>query len=216
MTASLRRARVLPIHPTRPQWRRVRIAAAAIRRGELLVIPTDTVYGLAADPFCKAAVERIFHVKKRAKNQPLLLLVDRAERLPELIAEMPESLPKIAADFWPGPLTVILPAGPKIPKGIAAGTDTVAVRVPAAPLTRAIIGASGGVLTGTSANLSGEPPASTAAEATRQFGDSVYYIVDGGPAPRRQPSTILDLSANNPRIVRRGSLPWTRLTSYLP
>ena len=216
MAASFRRARVLPIHPTRPQWRRVRIAAAAIRRRELLVIPTDTVYGLAADPFCKAAVERVFHVKKRAKDQPLLLLIDRAERLPELVGEMPESLPKIAADFWPGPLTMILPAGPRIPQEITAGTDTVAVRVPAAPLTRAIIGASGGVLTGTSANLSGQPPASTAAEANRQLGGSVYYIVDGGPAPRRQPSTILDFSANHPRIVRRGSLPWTRLASYLP
>ena len=206
----------MPIHPTRPQWRRVRIAAAAIRRGELLVIPTDTVYGLAADPFCKAAVERVFHVKLRAKNQPLLLLIDSLERLSELIAEMPELLPKIAADFWPGPLTVILPAGPRIPQEITAGTDTVAVRVPAAPLTRAMISAAGGVVTGTSANLSGQPPASTAAEAVRQLGGSVYYIVDGGPAPCRQPSTILDLSANHPRIVRRGSLPWTRLASYLP
>ena len=216
MTASFRRTRVLPIHPARPQWRRVRLAAAAIGRGELLVIPTDTVYGLAADPFCPAAVERIFHVKKRGKNQPLLLLIDSLEQLPQLVADVPPALPKIAADFWPGPLTVILPAGPKAPREITAGTDTVAVRVPAAPLTRAIIRASGGLLTGTSANLSGRPPASTAAEAARQFRGSVYYIVDGGPAPCRQPSTILDLSANTPRIVRQGSLPWTRLARYLP
>ncbi len=215
MAASFRRARILPIHPARPQWRRVRLAAAAIRRGELLVIPTDTVYGLAADPFCPAAVERIFHVKKRDKNQPLLLLIDSLERLPRLVAGVPAPLPKIAAECWPGPLTVILPAGPKVPREITAGTCTVAVRVPAAPLTRAIIRASGGVLTGTSANLSGRPPASTAAEAARQLRDSVYYIVDGGSAPRLQPSTILDLTVSPPRIVRQGSLPWQRLAQHL-
>ena len=216
MAASFRRTRVLPIRPARPQWRRVRLAAAAIRHGELVVIPTDTVYGLAADPFCPPAVERIFHVKKRDKNQPLLLLIDSLERLPRLVADVSATLPKIAAEFWPGPLTVILPAGPKVPRSITAGTDTVALRIPAVPLTRAIIRASGGVLTGTSANLSGRPPASTAAEAAWQFRDSVYYIVDGGPAPRRQPSTILDLTAKPPRIVRQGSLPWQRLTQYLP
>jgi tRNA threonylcarbamoyl adenosine modification protein (Sua5/YciO/YrdC/YwlC family) len=205
---------VVAIDPHRPQWPRIRRVAAIIRQGGVVAIPTDTVYGLAGNPFLPGVAERLFRVKRRPETQPILLLVDSLDRLQDLVCDPPPVFRKLAAAFWPGPLTVILRASARVPEAITAGTGTVAIRWPAAELPRALIRAVGAPLTATSANLSGRRSALTASEVDRQLGGAVDCIVDGGRAPRTRPSTILDLT-NEYRIVRRGAVPDSRLLRFL-
>jgi tRNA threonylcarbamoyl adenosine modification protein (Sua5/YciO/YrdC/YwlC family) len=214
VAASYRRSPVVVIHPHRPEWSRIRQVAAVIRRGGVVAIPTDTFYGLAANPFLPGVAERIFRIKRRPETRPILLLIDSLERLENLVRDPPRSFQKIAAAFWPGPLTVILRAGERVPPAITAGTGTVAARWPAAALPRALIRAVGAPLTATSANISGRRPALTALEAQVQLGGSVDGIVDGGRAARTLPSTIVDLT-NGCRIVREGAVPAARLQAFL-
>lgn len=214
MAASYRRSPVVLIDPYRPEWPRIRQVAAVIRQGGVVAIPTDTFYGLAGNPFLPGVAERIFRIKRRPETRPILLLIDSLERLENLVCAPPRVFQKIAAAFWPGPLTVILRASNRVPETITAGTGTVAVRWPAAALPRALIRAAGSPLTATSANLSGRRAALTAADVEHQLGGSVDCIVDGGRAPRTGPSTILDLTKEY-RIVREGAVPASRLRAFL-
>ena len=209
-----RRMKVFPLDRCRPSWPLIRRVAQLIRSGEVVAVPTDTVYGLAADPFRGGVAERIFEIKRRPESNPILLLFDSLERLNEVLPDLPPAFRRIAAAFWPGPLTIVVPASPCIPAAITASTGTVAVRMPAAPLVRRLIRASGCPLTGTSANLSGKPAATTANEVKRQLSGRVYHIVDGGRSRLCQPSTVLDLTSE-PRIVRQGAVSWTELAKYL-
>lgn len=213
MAATIHPDRILAVDSVHPQWDRIRLAAAAIRRGEVLAIPTDTVYGLAGDPFQLTVAERIFRMKRRRESQPILLLIANFGQLGRVAHETP-LLRRLAGAFWPGPLTVILPAKQCVPAAITAGTGTIAVRLPAAKITRALIRTAGVPLTGTSANLSGRPPARTAGEVNLQLGRCVYYILDAGRTRRSTPSTIVDLSGP-PRIVRAGAIPESRLRHFL-
>ncbi len=205
---------IVKIHPFRPQWSCLRTAAAAIRRGEVVAIPTDTFYGLGADPFQPKAVERIFQIKKRPETKPILLLIASTNQLRGLVRNVPAAFHTLAARFWPGPLTIILPAAVSLPAAVTAGTGTVAVRLPAAAVPRALARAVGRPLTGTSANLSGRRAARTARDVASQLGASVYHILDGGRSRSREASTILDLSGP-PRIVRPGAIPESALEPYL-
>jgi L-threonylcarbamoyladenylate synthase len=180
-----------------------------------VAIPTDTLYGLAGNPFVPGVAERIFRIKRRPEGRPILVLIDSLERLENLVCRPPRIFQKIAAAFWPGPLTVILRASARVPQAITAGTETVALRWPAAELPRALMRAAGSPLTATSANLSGRRAALTAADVQCQLGGSVDCIVDGGRAPRLLPSTIVDLT-KEPRIVREGAIPASRLRAFLP
>lgn len=187
-------------------WRGpVEQAAAAIRAGGVVAVPTDTLYGLAADPFQPAAVRRLFRLKRRPESKPILLLVDSLAQVERLAPRLPAVFERIAARFWPGPLTIVLRAGPATPESITAGTGTVAVRWPGSVLTRELIRAARVPLTGTSANLSGRPAARSAQAASAQFRDGLAGILDGGPASDSTPSTILDLTGE-PRVVREGAV----------
>jgi L-threonylcarbamoyladenylate synthase len=209
-----RRTCTLTIDPFRPDWAAVRWAAAAIRRGEVIAIPTDTVYGLAGDAMNPGIAERIFRIKRRPETKPILLLVATVKQVAALVRDVPEEFEALARTFWPGPLTMILPANSSIPTAITAGTGNVAVRCPGSPFVRALARACGRPLTGTSANRSGLPAALTAGQVERQLGRDVYYIVDGGRAPSSRPSTIVDLT-DRPRIVRPGAVSAARLSRYL-
>lgn len=204
----------LRINPQRPSWVELRRAAAAIRAGEVIAAPTDTVYGLTANPFHAGAVKRLFAIKGRPESNPILLLIDSREQLGLVAGDLPESFGRIAARFWPGPLTIVVPASAAAPSAITAGTGTVAVRLPASRIARSLIRAARCPLTGTSANVSGRPAATTAREVQLQLGKRVYYIVDGGRSRGRQLSTILDLTGP-PRILRRGAVSWTQLEKHL-
>ena len=200
MTATVR------VNPSQLSRSALHLAAAHIRRGEVVAMPTDTVYGLAVDPFQPGAVRRLLRLKRRPETKPILLLVESLRQVKALAESAPESLDRLAARFWPGPLTVVLAARPSISALITAGAGTVAVRIPGSLLARELIRALGGPVTGTSANLSGRPAAQTAAQVRQQFPAGLALILDGGPARSAALSTIVDLTGT-PRIIRQGAVP---------
>lgn len=206
---------IIPVDSSHPDWLVLRRVGAAIKRGKIVAIPTDTVYGLAVDPFNEIAVQQLFSIKKRPASNPILVLIESYQQVGLLAKNLPKSLDRIAARFWPGPLTIILPAKDTVPCSVSAGTGTIALRVPSSKVVRHLIRSSGCPLTGTSANLSGKRVAETAGEVYRQFGKQVHCILDGGRARSRQPSTILDLTGQRPSIVREGVLPSTTLEECL-
>ncbi|MCD6480369.1 threonylcarbamoyl-AMP synthase [Candidatus Bathyarchaeota archaeon] len=182
----------------------IRRAAVIIRLGGVVIYPTDTVYGLGCDPANVDATRRICEIKGRA-DKPLPLAcsdVEAAKRIVEFnpIAE------KLAERFWPGPLTMVLPAKVDYPIWVTHGARTLGVRVPGHPVARRLAKLSGGVIVTTSANKSGEPPPKTALEAAEQIGEEVDLILDAGPAPLKQPSTVLDLSGDELWIIRPGPI----------
>jgi L-threonylcarbamoyladenylate synthase len=185
-------------------------AAAALRDARLVVVPTDTVYGVAADAFDPAATSRIFAAKDRARAHPLPVLVRSQKQLPALTPLVSEVLDRLVAAYWPGPLTVVVPAQPQLRWDIGRNDGTVAVRMPldevALDLIRAV-----GPLAVTSANRSGRDPGPTARDALDQLGDEVAYYLDDGPRDSSLPSTIVDLTRRDPHVLREGVLPATEV-----
>ena len=177
-----------------------------LRNGGVAAIPTDTVYGLAANGLDEAAASRVFEVKGRHERMPLPLLLADADDLTLCCVGVPDSARSLAEAFWPGPLTLVLRRSDQVPDIVTAGGDTVGVRVPDHPVPREIARRLGAPITGTSANLSGLPPATTADEAREQIGERVDYVLDGGAARSGVPSTVLDLTGNEPVIVRPGAV----------
>ena len=182
----------------------IRKAAVIIRLGGVVIYPTDTVYGLGCDPANVDATRRICEIKGRA-DKPLPLAcsdVETARRIVEFnpIAE------RLAERFWPGPLTMVLPARVDYPIWVTHGARTLGVRVPDHQVARRLAKLSGGVIVSTSANKSGDPPPKTAQEAAEQIGGEVDLILDAGPAPLRQPSTVIDLSGDELWIIRPGPI----------
>jgi L-threonylcarbamoyladenylate synthase len=179
----------------------VRAAAEVVRAGGLVVYPTDTVYGLGCDPFNVTAVRRLIRIKG-ARDKPLPILsssLDEAER----VAELSEQARRIARRFWPGPLTLVLP-NKSLPNEVTFGLPTVGVRIPDHRIALGLIRWSGGVLVGTSANKASVSPPTTAAEAYECLGNEVDVVLDGGQAKIGASSTVLDLTAKTPKVLRRG------------
>jgi L-threonylcarbamoyladenylate synthase len=175
-----------------------------IANGGVIAFRTDTFYGLGADPFNAAAVARIRELKGREENKPILLLISDPEQVERLILERTESFTGAAAEFWPGPLTIIGRAVPTLPEAITAGTGTVGVRLPADDVVRELVRECGGVLTATSANPSGREPGRSASEVASYFPQGLDLIVDGGAVTATEPSTVLDATTSPPRVVRAG------------
>jgi L-threonylcarbamoyladenylate synthase len=202
---------------TEPEASMVAYAAEKIRSGEILGMPTDTFYGLAADPFNLHAVDRVYEIKTRSRHKPLSLLIESVDQASDLAWPVPEIFYLLARRFWPGPLTVIVKADPKLPLKVTANTGNVALRVPAAEIPLAIIRAAGVPLTATSANLSGAAECTTALQVRDQLGDMLNIIVDGGQSPRDVASTIVDLTSGDGswRLMRQGAIPYEQLVELL-
>ena len=184
------------------------VARDVRERGALAVYPTDTLYGLGANPFSRGSVLRVYRVKRRPLGRPLPVLVSSlgvAERLVVLSREAR----LLAERFWPGALTLVLPLrrGAGVPVELHAGSGRLAVRMPAHRVALALIELAGGALVGTSANRHGAPHPRTAGEAVEQLDGEVDYVVDAGPAPLGAPSTVVDLSGGEPRVLREGAVP---------
>lgn len=181
-------------------------AIAVLRAGGVVVYPTDTVYGLGADAFNEAAVKRIYAIKRRPADQPLSMLIAGPEDAERLIASFPPAARALAKRFWPGALTIVLQRRSDVPSWISGGRETIGVRVPDHPLALRLIRGLGRPLIGTSANLSGAPSCTTAAEVRRQLGDAVAYILDGGTCPGGVESTVVDAAGKRPVILREGAI----------
>jgi tRNA threonylcarbamoyl adenosine modification protein (Sua5/YciO/YrdC/YwlC family) len=205
---------ILPVNALSPEPDRIAEAAERIRRGEVVAIPTDTVYGLAADPFNAAAVEEVFSLKGRSKSAPLLLLVNSVEMAAQLSRTLPPHFHRLAARFWPGPLTIVVDASPAIPLSVTAHTGRVGIRFPAAAIPCALIEQVRGPITATSANRSGEQECRSAAEVEAQLGQQLPLILDGGPSPAALPSTVLSLTESSWDVVREGAVSRAVLTEF--
>lgn len=182
------------------------LAAELIRQGSVIAFRTDTFYGLGVDPLNAAAVAKLKQLKGREDNKPILLLLADAGIADQFIAERSEAFDDFARRFWPGPLTIVGPAVANLPLEITAGTETVGVRVPADESVRELVRCCGGALTATSANPAGSEPARTAAQVLEYFGDLIELLVDGGEVTATEPSTVIDVTASPPRVIREGAV----------
>ena len=193
----------------------VRDAAAILRRGGLLGIPTETVYGLGADALNEDAVSRIFLAKGRPQDNPLIIHVPDASWLERYCRDVPPAAYRLAERFWPGPLTMILPRRDIVPLQTTGGLETVGVRCPNHPVTLAIIEAAGVPIAAPSGNTSGRPSPTTAAHMIEDMDGRIDGIVDGGPCTVGVESTIIDLTVTPPRLLRPGGLPLESLRQVL-
>ena len=194
----------------------VSVALEALRAGETVVFPTDTVYGVAADPWDAAAVERLYQAKERPRDLAIPILVSAPHHIARVAMDLPAGYEALARAFWPGGLTLVVPAHPTVPAIVRAGGATIAVRMPDHPVARAIIEAAGGVLAVTSANRSGRRTPVTAAEALADLDGRVAVVVDGGTCPGGAASTIVDLVSAPPRLLRAGEIGLAALRRVLP
>jgi tRNA threonylcarbamoyl adenosine modification protein (Sua5/YciO/YrdC/YwlC family) len=181
-------------------------AASFIQRGEVVGIPTDTFYGLAADPFNLAAVEQIYRIKGRPEARALPILVNSVEQAVTLARELPESFLALAEKFWPGALTLVVDATHKLPLKVTANTGRVALRWPNSKVACAVIAATASPVTGTSANVSGFPACSSGAQVNRQLGDRLPLILDAGETGATLASTIVELRGEAWKVLREGSV----------
>ena len=210
-------AEILRVHPDEPQPERVEYVVSCLRKGDVVAMPTDTFYGLAVDPVNLRAVEQIYQLKSRQKHKPLSLLISGLSQAYELARDSDPMMDKLADHFWPGPLTIIVRAGTKLPLRSTAYTGNVALRVPDAAIPRAVVERFGHPITATAANLQGASECTNAACVRDQIGDRIPLIVDGGPTGRALPTTIVDLSLGPGRwmILREGAIPTHEIVMVL-
>ena len=191
------------------------LAAEIIRNGELVAIPTETVYGLGANGLDENAVAKIFEAKGRPQDNPLILHLSCAEEMDRYCHHVPQMAYRLAEKYWPGPLTIVLPARDCVPKRTTGGLDTVAVRCPDNDVTREIIRLAGVPLAAPSANISGKPSTTTAQHVLHDHDGRIAAVVDGGPCRVGVESTIVDLTGDRPRLLRPGGVTPEELTDVL-
>jgi L-threonylcarbamoyladenylate synthase len=190
-------------------------AVRAIHGGGVVAVPTDTLYGLAVDPFRAESVERVFAVKGRVAGRALPLMASDTDQVIDRFGGLPALGRQLASRFWPGPLTLLIAAPLSLAAGVVGGTGKVGVRIPAHAVARALCRACGVPLTATSANISGAEPSGDPDEVGRWFGDRIDVLVDSGKTPGGLPSTIVDVTGTAPLLVREGAIPWDEIQAWL-
>lgn len=199
--------RLQPIDPHHPDPGLVFRAAELIRAGELVAYPTETFYGLGADARSLRAVEKVFEAKGRPERMALPLIAADEGSVMLCVREFPESARRLAAAFWPGALTLVLPASASLPPRLLGGGHTVGVRISPHPVAGALARVVGGPIVATSANLSGQAAPQSAAEVEEAIGEALALILDGGETHGGLASTVLDLTVDPPRVIRSGAVP---------
>ena len=190
-------------------------AVCFLREGGVAAIPTDTLYGLAADALNSVAIERVFAIKERTEEMALPVLLADLEQLSIVALEVPEAAHILAEAYWPGPLTLIVRRAEGLPMRLTAGSATVAVRMPAHPVPRELARRLGRPITGTSANISGAPDPKSLDELCRQVGERVDCVVSAGSVPAGTASTIVDLTGAMPKLIREGAIPFAEIAGIL-
>lgn len=184
----------------------VKQAVRLLKKGGIVAFPTETYYGLAVDPYCESAVRRLYQLKARQADKPLLLLVENKGQLASVVERVPQQFLPLMEKYWPGPLTLIFPARASVNKLITGNSGTIGVRISPHPMANALLAGMQGPLTATSANISGGEPAQTAADVEKIFGSSVDVILDGGPSAAGLCSTIIGLQNEHLTILRKGQV----------
>ncbi len=181
-------------------------AIAALRAGELVVYPTETFYGIAADPFSPSALEKLFEIKGRDPQKPIALIAADLQMAIAIATEVPPIALRLARAFWPGPLTIVLPVRDDFPPQLVGPSGGVGIRVSSHPIARALSSGFGHPITATSANRSGDPPVATLNAARKSLGDKVKVFVEGGSLTGSSPSTVIVCDAHGFRIIRPGAI----------
>jgi L-threonylcarbamoyladenylate synthase len=215
MTAN-RETRVLQVDPQEPQADRIHEAAAILSLGGLVAFPTETVYGLGAHALNASAVEELFAAKGRPPSDPVIVHVASLEDVFEIARNVPDRARVLAAEFWPGPLTLILQKKPHVPSSITAGLDTIGVRVPAHPVARALLTAAELPIAAPSANRFSRPSPTCAEHVIEDLGGVIDCVLDGGPSNIGVESTVLDLTVSPPLVRRPGGVSLEALREVLP
>ena len=210
------RPEIIRIHAAEPEPSLVNYVADRIRQGSVVGMPTDTFYGLAVDPYNLHAVERVYEIKERRRTKPLSLLIESVEQAEELANALPDEFHLLAEKFWPGPLTIIVRAAPRLPLKVTANSGNIAVRMPDSRVALAVVRALKCPITATSANLAGEVECTTAAAVVEQMGERVQVVVDGGTTPRTVPTTIVNLTENGQwSLLREGAITLAEIEDLL-
>ena len=197
---------VLQVDPARPDEAALTRIAEAVLRGGVVAFPTDTLYGLHCSLFDVDAVQMIARLKRRDPSLAVISLIPEADQAYGLAAEVNEVAERLIARHWPGPLSLIFRAAPIVPPRVRGAGGTVALRCPKDALCMRILERIGGPVVSSSANLSGQRPAETAAEVVRFFGNQLDLVIDAGPRHGETPSTLVDVSGDRPRLLRRGAV----------
>jgi L-threonylcarbamoyladenylate synthase len=208
-------AEIIKVDYFSPQPLPIACAAEVLKRSEVVAIPTDTFYGLAANPFDVAAVNKVFAIKGRPAGNPLLLLIDSVEMAQALSTSLPPLFHALAKRFWPGPLTMVVEASPVLPPAVTGDTGTIGLRLPRAEVPVALVRKAGFPITATSANRTGEPPCFSAQEVERTLGEQLKLIVDAGPGHSNQPSTVIRVSGSRWEVLREGTVPAAEIAAFV-
>ncbi len=207
-------AEIIKVDPARMQFV-IEYTTRLIMAGKVVAVPTDTLYGLAADPLNLAAVSEVNRIKRRTTERPLPLLVDSVDQAADYSHDPPRVFFTLAERFWPGPLTLVVNASRQLPLKVTGNTGKIGLRWPKAPVVVGLIAACARPLIGTSANLTEQPACTSAEEVDRQIGGAVPLILDGGPTPAHVPSTVVELTGGRARIIRPGGVPESELKEFL-
>jgi len=205
------KTRIFTFPPGRVPRGLIPAARDILARCGIMAYPTDTVYGLGCDSLSQAAVRKIYDLKKRLPSKPSPVLVADLDMVRCLALELPPCFDILSAEFWPGPLTLVLRVREGFPAEVLGPNRTLGVRLPDIPWIRELAGRLGAPLLATSANISGEKEIADPAEVIAAFGEKVDLIIDGGPSPGGMPSTVVDLTSEEPRILRQGSISGQRI-----
>jgi len=208
-------ASFLRIDSDQPSEQTLRLVASELSHGRLIAYPTDTLYGLAADPCNDSAVDRVYRMKARSPLAPLPLIAANIEQIRKCVKRLSPLSYQLAERFWPGPLTLIYDAGETLAPAMLAGGKTVAVRVPAHAVATGIARVFGHPITATSANLTGVEPVSEALAVAKELLGDLSLILDGGVTAGGLPSTIIDARGVQPVLIREGIVPWERVLQSL-
>jgi L-threonylcarbamoyladenylate synthase len=203
------------VSPTNPEPQALAVAADVLSRGGLVIFPTDTLYGLAADPRNSSAIDRVFRCKGRPPGQALPLVAASLDLVERSVGRLSALTRRLAESFWPGPLTLVVEAGQDIAAAVLGDAGTLAIRVPNHAVARGLSARFGFPIVSTSANRSGHPAPSTADEAIASLGGEVDLVLDAGPAAGGEPSTIVDARGDAVRLLRAGSVPFSRVMEAL-
>lgn len=206
---------VIQIDPVRPQHRLIEKAADVLKCGGVIGYPTETVYGIGCSAFNGNAVDRIIQLKNRDRSKAMIIIAGDTVQVRELVTSIPEEAERLIENFWPGPLTIVFEASSLLKDFAFGKSKTIAIRIPDSVICMELIKESGFPIISTSANISGQPPATSAEQVADYFGTQLDLIVDGGPSQEIHPSTVVDITHASPRIVREGAISTLEINTVL-
>jgi L-threonylcarbamoyladenylate synthase len=206
----------IPVDLNNPEDRPLVLAAEVIQAGGVIVYPTETLYGIGADALNASAGNRVHVAKQRKERKPLLVIVPDRDSVSLLSQEAPPAARTLMEAFWPGPLTLVLPASDNVPGEVTQGTGTVGIRIPSSPLCIQLLRLAGTPIISTSANISGDGPCQSVDEIENVLKPHVDLLLDAGPLEESGPSTVVDVTTDVPRILRAGTIPAETLRGILP